>query len=106
MGPLFNRRDYKSKRFVGDKVGDDRFRRIIYFSKVQNLAMIHYLGDENIALEIPHGTSVHKTQSHRQTLKSTLSDLKSKCIVEEPRSVYQNSVSKLGINASEQGVLN
>ena len=100
------RRDYKSKRFTGDKIGEDKFRRIIYFSKTKDLALIHYLGDETVAVDMPHGNAVHKTQMHRKTLKSTLAQISDNCKSGEPRSVYKDSVTKTGVKAIEQGVLN
>ncbi|KAK3098112.1 hypothetical protein FSP39_016207 [Pinctada imbricata] len=104
--PVMQRRDYKSRQFSGDKVGDDGFRRIIYFSKSRALALVHYLGDENVAVELPHGNAVHRSQVHKRTLKSTLAELKGQSNSNEPQSVYRESVTKLGVKATEQGVLN
>ena len=107
--PLLDRRDYnlyKTKLCSGDRVGNDNFKRIIYYSLTGDLALVHYTGDESRAVEFPHGNAVHKIQKQTKTLKSTLACLEDKCTSNEPGSVYKKSINETGLTAQQQGVLN
>ena len=55
-----------------------RFKRHAYFlldPKRQNKVLIHYVGDESVAVDFPHGTSKSGNHIYRRTCPSTLNQL-------------------------------
>ena len=71
-----------------------RFKRHAYFlldPKRQNKVLIHYVGDESVAVDFPHGNSKSGNHIYRRTCPSTLNQLVS--IPDLPSNVYKKVVS-------------
>ena len=76
---------------------DKRFKRQVFFllkeKQPQKAMLIHYLGDESIAVNFPHGNSKgDNDQVFHRTYPSVLADLTS--IQDLPSNVYKNAISK------------
>lgn len=74
---------------------DLRFKRHAYFTldaqqKRGNTVLLHYVGNESIIVDYPHGNAKHNHNYYR-TCPSVLSDLSS--IHDLPSNVYKNSVA-------------
>lgn len=73
---------------------DLRFKKHAYFSLDENktsFILIHYVGDENVAVQYPHGNSKNTTHSFYRTPPSVLHQLSSTSDL--PSNVYKNAVS-------------
>jgi len=80
---------------------DLRFKCHAYFlldSKRNNQVLIHYLGDENVAVSFPHGHSKCESRLFYRTCPSVLTKLAS--VPDLPANVYKNSISS-SVCASE-----
>ena len=73
---------------------DLHFKKLAYFSlddSKSHLVLIHYVGDENIAVQYPHGNSKTTTHSFYRTPPSVLHKLS--CSTDLPSNIYKEAVS-------------
>ena len=73
---------------------DLRFKRHAYFlmdSTRNNQVLIHYIGDESVAINFPHGHSKSENRIFHRTCPSVLTKLAS--VPDLPANVYKNSIS-------------
>ena len=70
-----------------------------------NIVLVHYLGDENIARDFVHGNAKHNRESlYVRTCPSVLRNLEKKCITDSTSKVYKSEVTK-GPPATHRPVL-
>lgn len=72
---------------------DTRFRKYAYFSEAAEISvvLVHYLGDEDIAVDFPHGNALHKMQPHFRTCPSVLNSLRKS--TDFPGNVYKKAIA-------------
>ena len=86
---------------------DKRFKRLAYFlldvkCKPTNLLLLHYLGDESIAVSFPHGNS-KRNHHHFRTCPSVLA--KNDDLGDLPGNVYKSSVARNNCPPKYQPIL-
>ncbi len=75
---------------------DKRFKRQVFFllhakePQTQNSVLIHYLGDEKIAVDHPHGNGKGDVKAFHRTCPSVLTNLAS--IKDLPSNVYKSTM--------------
>lgn len=57
------------------------------------VVLVHYLGNENVAEQFPHGNSKHHDRSFVRTCPSVLKKLENRCISNTTAQVYKSEVS-------------
>lgn len=74
---------------------DSRFKRHAFFSRVKahstNVVLVHYIGDESIATDFPHGNA-RNNQPYYRTCPSLMEKLTD--IRDLPGNIYKDAVSK------------
>ena len=72
---------------------DKGFRREVYFpvQNSENIAVIHYIGDENLSDKAPHGNAKHGKPFFR-TKPSVLKDLQERPEIEKAHKIYKDMV--------------
>ena len=72
---------------------DKNFRREVYFpfENPQNVAVVHYIGDESLSAKAPHGNAQHEKPFFR-TQPSVLRELQARPDVEKAHKIYKEMV--------------
>ncbi len=79
---------------------DSRFRKFAYFLEDDKVSvvLVHYLGNEEIVIDFPHGNALHK-QPYFRTCPSVLDSLRKRA--EFPANVYKNVISSSNVQSCD-----
>ena len=100
---------YNISMSAGDRKGDTRFTKHVYFFKDKpdwHYFLIHYRGDESVFVPRPHGLSVANTRPHKMTCPSVLTEVKTKVLQNSAGQVYSENINNGNTDTVHQGILN
>ena len=63
-------------------------------NKINPLVLVHYIGDESVAVDFPHGNSKDSDSKYVRTMPSVLKHIESRCDKEKPSVIYRSEVTK------------
>lgn len=87
---------HKSYYVLETTAGINRgFRREVFnlIGLVDNLRLVHYIGDDLLIENFPHRNSKSKTAVYSQTLPSTLLAINEACASRDAHMVYKDAVN-------------
>ena len=60
-----------------------------------SIMLVHYLGDENMAVQFPHGNTKHnKDRGYVQTCPSVLRKAEKRSMTEQPSKIYKSEITQ------------
>lgn len=59
-----------------------------------SVTLVHYIGDQSVAVDFTHGYSKHGDSKYVRTMLSVLKHIEVRCDKEKPSAIYQSEITK------------